>query len=127
MGTRYGHLPLEERCQLAHLQAAGHSIRQIAATLDRAPSTVAREVKRNAAPAGDYNPVYADQPAPARRWRGARLERDAPGRARVLSHLAQGWAPAPVAGRRAGAAGRGGISHESLSRFLYRQLARTKD
>ena len=76
MGTRYGHLPLEERWQLAHLQAAGRSIRQIAATLDRAPSTVAREVKRNRAPAGAYQPVYAAQQAQARRWRGARLERD---------------------------------------------------
>ena len=127
MGTRYGQLTLEERCQLAHLQAAGHSIRQIAATLDRAPSTVAREVKRNAAPAGDYKPVYAAQQAQARRWRGARLERDEPLRARVLSHLAQGWSPEQVAGRRALEAGRGGISHESISRFLYRQLARTKD
>ena len=61
MRTRYGHLTLEERCQIAHRQAAGHSIRQITATLDRVPSTVAREVKRNRAPAGADQPVYADQ------------------------------------------------------------------
>ena len=127
MGTRYGHLPLEERWQLAHLQAAGRSIRQIAATLDRAPSTVAREVKRNRAPAGAYQPVYAAQQAQARRWRGARLERDEPLRARVLAHLQQGWSPEQVAGRLALEAGRGVISHESIYRFVYRPLARTKD
>ena len=127
MGKRYGHLTLEERCQLACLQAAGRSLRQIAATLDRAPSTVAREVTRNGAQTGDYKPVYADQQARARRWRGSRLERDAPLRTRVLAHLAQGWSPEQVAGRLAVEAGRGVISHESIYRFLYRQLARTKD
>ena len=96
MGTQYGHLILEERCELARLQAAGRSIRQIATALDRAPSTVAREVKRNGAQTGDYKPVYADQQAQARRWRGSRLERDGPLRARVLAHLAQGWSPEQV-------------------------------
>ena len=127
MGKRYGHLTLEERCQIACLQAAGRSLRQIAATLDRAPSTMAREVKRNGAQTGAYKPVYADQQARARRWRGSRLERDAPLRTRVLAHLAQGWSPEQVAGRLAVEAGRGGLSHESMYRFLYRQLARTKD
>ena len=127
MGTQYGHLTLEERCELARLQAAGRSIRQIATALDRAPSTVAREVKRNGAQTGDYKPVYADQQAQARRWRGSRLERDAPLRARVLAHLAQGWSPEQVAGRLAVEAGRGVLSHESIYRFIYRQMARTKE
>ena len=45
----------------------------------------------------------------------------------MLAHLAQGWSPEQVAGRLAVEAGRGVISHESIYRFLYRQLARTKD
>ena len=49
MGHSYTHLTLEDRCEMAYLHTTGHSIRQIAATLDRAPSTVARELKRNAA------------------------------------------------------------------------------
>ena len=80
---------------------------------------MAREVKRNGAQTGDYKPVYADQQAQARRWRGARLERDAPLRARVLAHLAQGWSPEQVAGRLAVEAGRGVLSHESIYRFIY--------
>ena len=47
MGKRYGQVTIEERCAIAGLQAAGRSVRQIAAALDRAPSTVARELKRN--------------------------------------------------------------------------------
>ena len=126
MGTHYGHVTLEERCEMARLQATGQSIRQIAATLDRAPSTVTRELKRNRAPAGAYQPVYADQQARARRWRGSRLERDAPLRTQVLAGLHQGWSPEQVAGRLKVEAGRGVISHESIYRFLYRQLARTE-
>ena len=64
MGKRYGHITLEERCEIARLQAAGRSVRQIATALDRAPSTVARELKRNGAQTGAYKPVYADQQAP---------------------------------------------------------------
>ena len=127
MGKQYGQVTIEERCEIARLQAAGQSVRQIAATLDRAPSTVARELKRNRAPAGAYQPVYADQQAQARRWRGSRLERDTTLRARVLAYLAQGWSPEQVAGRLALETGRGVISHESIYRFIYRQLARTKD
>ena len=48
MGHAYTPLTLEDRCQMAHLHATGHSLRHIAAPLDRAPSTVARELKRNA-------------------------------------------------------------------------------
>ena len=84
-------------------------------------------MKRNRAPAGADQPVYADQQTQARRWCGARLERDETLRARVLAHLAQGWSPEQVAGRLALEAGRGVISHESIYRFIYRQLARTKD
>ena len=68
MENRYTHLVIEERCELARLQAGGHSIRQIAASLDRAPSSVARELKRNRSTNGRYLPSYAHQQAWAHRW-----------------------------------------------------------
>ena len=71
MGTRYQHLTIEERCELARLRAAGHSVRQIAAGLDRSPSTVARELRRNGSKTQGYRPSYAQQQASARRWRGS--------------------------------------------------------
>ena len=127
MGTRYRHLTIEEWCELARLHAAGHSIRQIAAALDRPPSTVARELRRNGSKSQDYQPSYAQQQARARRWRGSKLERDGPLRLRVLSRLEQGHSPEQVSGRLALEAGRPVISHETICRFIYAQLARTKN
>src|SRR3954447_5113132 len=75
MGRSYRQLSLEDRCEIARLSANGSSVRQIAAALDRPPSTISRELKRNRAQAG-YQPGYANQRSRARRWKGSRLERD---------------------------------------------------
>ena len=72
-------------------------------------------------------PSYAQQQARARRWRGARLERDDALRGQALSRLKQGWSPEQVAGRLALEAGVKVISHESIYRFIYGQMARKKD
>ena len=127
MGNKYQQLTIEERCEIARLYTAGHSQRQIAASLDRAPSTVARELMRNSSRTRGYQPSYAQQQARARRWSGSRLERDASLRQQVLAGLTQAWSPEQVAGRLALAAGRQVISHESIYRFIYAQLARKKE
>ena len=127
MGTQYSQITIEERCEMARLRAAGHSIRQVAASLDRSPSTVSRELKRNGSRTRGYLPAYADQQAHARRWQGSRLERDAVLRDRVLSRLQQGWSPEQVVGRLALESGKKVISHETIYRFIYAQLARKKD
>ena len=127
MGTQYSQITIEERCEMARLRTAGHSIRQVAASLDRSPSTVSRELKRNGSRTRGYLPAYADQQAHARRWKGSRLERDAVLRDRVLSRLQQGWSPEQVVGRLALESGKKVISHETIYRFIYAQLARKKD
>lgn len=127
MGTHYQHLDIVQRCEIARLSAAQRPLRQIAAAVGCAPSTVSRELKRNATATAGYQPQYAQQQARARRYRGSRLERDTDLRAVVLSGLRAGWSPAQVAGRLALAAGHRVISHESIYRFIYAQLARTKD
>ena len=127
MENRYSQISIEERCELARLQAQGTSIRQIAASLDRAPSTIARELKRNSSPTTGYKPSYAHQRARAHRWVGSRLHRDSGLRDRVLSRLAQGWSPEQVAGRLALEQGTPVISHETIYRFIYAQIARTND
>ena len=98
MGTHSHHLTLEDRCDLARLHAAGLSLRHIAAALDRPPATVAREMKRNRSRTEGYQPCSAEQQGRARRWRGAKLARDAPLRTTVLTHLQQGWPPEPGPG-----------------------------
>jgi len=126
MGGSYEQLSLEERCEIARLQAEGCSIRQIAANLDRAPSTIAREIKRNRA-AQSYKPVFAQEQTQARRWTGSRLEREPVLRRAVLERLAQGWSPEQIAGRLARDHGHQVISYESIYRFIYVQITRTKD
>src|SRR3546814_833762 len=119
--SRYRHLSLEERCSIARLHEDGQSIRQIAAALDRQPSTIARELRRNAGTKVGYQPAYAQAQAEARRWTGARLDRDDALRGEVLDRLASGWSPEQVAGRLAREAGHKAISHESIYRFVYAQ------
>src|SRR5260370_26400180 len=99
MGRKYRQLSLEDRCEIARLQAEGRSIRQIAAALDRAPSSISREVKRNRGCHVGYKPSYAHEQGKARRWAGSRLEREPDLRRAVLEPLATGWSPDPVAGR----------------------------
>jgi len=127
MGLRYGQITIEERCEIARLRATVESVRQIAASLDRAPSTDARELKRNASRTSGYQPRYAEEQAGARRWCGSRLERDDVLRERVLSGLKQGWSPEQVAGRLALEADKRVISHATIYRFIYAQMARKKD
>ena len=127
MGKQYQQVAFEERCEISRLRAEGRSVRQIAASLDRAPSTIARELKRNGSRTQGYRPSYAQQPARAPRWRGARLGRDDALRDLVLSRLKPDWSPEQVAGRLALETGAKVISHESIYRFIYVQLARKKD
>jgi IS30 family transposase len=127
MARGYTQLSLEDRCEIARLQADGGSIRQIAAALDRAPSTIARELRRNSGRQVGYKPVYAQEQARARRWSGSRLERDPDLRQSGIERLAAGWSPEQIAGRMARETGRTVISHESIYRFVHAQIARTKD
>ena len=124
---RYTQLSLEERCSIARLHEAGQSIRQIAAALDRQPSTIAREIKRNSGNKIGYRPAYAQAQASARRWTGTRLERDDALREAVLDRLGAGWSPEQIAGRLARDEGHKVISHETIYRFVYAQLKRTND
>ena len=127
MGDRYDQLSLEERCTIARLREAGQSIRQIASAVDRTPSTISRELRRNSGSTLGYQPGYAEEQARARRWSGTRLERDDPLRQTVLDRLAAGWSPEQVAGRLALEAGRKVVSHETIYRFIYAQIRRTNE
>jgi transposase, IS30 family len=127
MSEDYAHLELEDRCAIARLHEGGQSIRQIAAALDRSPSTISRELKRNRGAKVGYRPVYADEQARARRWTGAKLERDDALRTLVLGCLESGWSPEQVAGRLRQQKAATTISHESIYRFIYAQIRRTQN
>jgi IS30 family transposase len=91
------YLSVAEREEIAVGLAAGDSVRVIAARLGRAPSTVSREVARNASARG-YRAVVAQGHAErrARRPKTAKLAGNDRLRERVAARLAQRWSPEQV-------------------------------
>ena len=129
MGRCYGQLSLEERVEIYRLHAGGKSQNSIAASLGRSPSTISRELRRNARPSklwpGGYRPVRAQQLAERRRRWDCRfkLARQTALRNRVRKRLAMGHSPEQIAGRLTLEHGRVIISHESIYRFIYHRSA----
>ena len=92
-------LTTQEREQISCGLAAGHSCRQIATELDRAPSTVSREVRRNGG-ARRYRALTAEQCAreQARRPQCCAMAHS-PELAQLVSEkLALQWSPQQIAG-----------------------------
>jgi IS30 family transposase len=92
-------LTLAEREDISRAVVAGHSIRSIASSLGRAPSTISREIKRNGGQ-GCYRASQADQAAwdRARRPKICKLAEN-----RTLAHIVAGklqllWSPEQIAG-----------------------------
>ena len=127
MESKYKQLTLEERCSISHLHEDGKTIRQIATTLGRSPSTISRELRRNRGNKVGYKPAYADELSWARRWSGSKLERNDELRELVLQKLKMGWSPEQVAGRLALEAGKNVISYETIYRFIYAQIRKSDD
>ncbi|WP_133140819.1 IS30 family transposase [Legionella genomosp. 1] len=127
MGKQYNQLSMEERCRISILQREGYSLQKIATALDRSASTISRELKRNITKTKGYDANYAQAQTRARRWTGGKLERRPELRKAVLDRLAMGWSPQQVAKRLAREQGCNVISYESIYRFIYQQIKRTKD
>jgi IS30 family transposase len=92
-------LTLAEREEISRALASGHSIRSIATRLERAPSTISREVQRNGGQRR-YRANQADQAAwnRARRPKTCKLARN-PTLARIVATKLQAlWSPEQIAG-----------------------------
>jgi transposase, IS30 family len=89
-----------ERERISQMVDAGCSQAEIAAELDRAASTVSRELARNSR-AGEYSAVLAQSlTRERRRQRPLVRKMDRPGLSEyVRSHLARRWSPDQIAGR----------------------------
>jgi IS30 family transposase len=127
MGREYSQFSIEERREIARLSADGHSIRQIAAALDRQPSSVARELKRNRGRTAGYQADYALAQAKARRWTGGKLDRNETLRDMVLAQLRRGWSPEQIVGRSRHLDGKPALGVETIYRFIYAQSTRHND
>jgi transposase-like protein len=91
-------LSQDERTEIADLRHAGLSIRQIAARLGRAPSTISRELRRNATASQGYRPFETHRRATARRARHHQRRIEArPELGQVAGELlAQRWSPQQI-------------------------------
>ena len=118
-------LRAEEREEISRGIATGRSIRRIAASLGRSPSTVSREVKRNGG-----RSLYRASEADACAWRRAlrpkpcRLVTHPELRWRVAQKLALQWSPEQISGwlKREFPADEGiQVSYETIYRSLFVQ------
>lgn len=99
MSRRFEQLAAEERVALAALKLQGHGVRHIARQLGRSPSTISREVSRNAGAAG-YASQDAQQRFAQRRQAArpaARLDPDGPLWPVVSHMLGWCWSPQQIA------------------------------
>jgi len=118
-------LTLAEREEISRAVVAGHSIRSIAASLGRAPSTISRELNRNGGEER-YRANQADQAAwgRARRPKICKLAQN-----RTLARIVAGklqleWSPQQIAGwlkRTYPDDGNDQVSHETIYRSLFIQ------
>jgi IS30 family transposase len=118
-------LTLSDREEISRGLAAGSSMRKIAQQLRRAPSTVSREIRRNAGP-HRYRAGRADE----RAWRQTtrpkrcRLAASGPLRLLVAEKLRADWSPAQIAGWLARTYPEDPtmrVSHETIYRSLFIQ------
>ena len=96
------YLDREERYEIARLRESGLSMRQVAARLGRSPSTISRELGRNADPrAGGYQPERAEQLAwqRQRRPKQSKLGASPALRAAVQGMLDRRYSPEQASGR----------------------------
>lgn len=118
-------LTLAEREEVSRALVAGHSIRSIAGTLGRAPSTISREIRRNGG-TERYRASDADQAAWNRAYRPktCKLALHPALAAKVADKLQQRWSPQQIAGwlmRTFPDDATCQVSHETIYRTLFIQ------
>jgi IS30 family transposase len=118
-------LTLAEREEISRAVVAGQSIRSIARSIGRAPSTISREIKRNGGE-DSYRATLADQSAwdRARRPKPCKLAENRRLSNIVASKLQLQWSPEQIAGwLKQTYAGdeEYQVSHETIYRTLYVQ------
>ncbi|WHZ18316.1 MAG: Integrase, catalytic region [Rhodanobacteraceae bacterium] len=95
----YAHLSQEERYQIRWLRNGGWTLEDIGLELRRSPSTISRELRRNATPKGAYDHRDAQRQAVQRRHAASALPRiGVEDWAKVEARLREDWSPEQIAG-----------------------------
>ena len=116
---KYHQLTSGERYALSALRKQGRSNAEIARALGRHPSTISRELRRNAKTDGWYRPGDADDYARWRRSRSRRNRRFTEEQwALVVVCLQEDWSPDQISGRFK-LWGLLSISYETIYRYIW--------
>lgn len=118
---KYHQLDQEERFRIAALRSQRLGINEIARRLGRSPSTISREVRRNAYPTDRrYRAAHAEMMARGRRRASRRASQfDAAEWSMVEELVSQDYSPEQVSGRLRRMI-RLSISHETIYRHIWR-------
>ena len=123
---QYHHFSVEERETIQLMWWERRSIRSIAKTLKRSPSSVSRELKRSfPLERQTYTPRVAHERALTKRRNRGRKDRlkNQIIRDYVINHLKGGWSPEQISGRiRIDLEEK--ISHEAIYQYIYFQIHR---
>jgi IS30 family transposase len=125
----YQQFSIEEREKIQEMLWAKSSIRAIARTLKRNPSSVSRELLRNRPPVNNhYAPRLANERALAHREKRGREERlkNEVLRTYVISHLKLGWSPEQIAATAKDATGTS-VSNEAIYQFVYARVSKASN
>jgi IS30 family transposase len=123
---KYKHLSILEREKLQELLWQKKSIRYIAEVLERSPSSISRELRRNYPQTrNQYTPRLAHEKALSKRTQRGREERlkNVVIRSYVVSHLKLGYSPEQISGT-IKQDEIGSISHEAIYQYIYHQIYR---
>jgi IS30 family transposase len=119
---KYTHLSHQEREIIMCGLSADKSIRKISRELKRTPSTVLREIRRNAdGRSGLYRALLAKRKAKKKRSEASSRERipNHDDREYIEKKLKEGWSPEQIAGRRNLEENRQIYSHETVYQYIF--------
>jgi IS30 family transposase len=124
---KYRQITSGERYAISALRRRGLSMRQIAAELGRAHTTISREIRRNSCNDGGYRPFKASHRTRGRHSRSRRNAQITPEQWAVVDrYLRMDWSPEQVSGFLR-AEGLMRISHESIYIHVWHDKAHGGD
>ncbi len=122
--TPYHHFTQNDRIKLSALIRAGLLKKDIAKQLNKDPSSISRELKRNSDNSGNYHARIAKEKTVFRRYqanqRGRRIENDPWLDKYIIKKLKEYWSPEQIAGR-VRKKHSIIICHETIYQYIYRE------
>jgi IS30 family transposase len=120
----FNHLSIEEREKIQELLWQKASVRSIATTINRSPSSVSREINRNIPLQRSYKPRVAHERALEKRACRGRILRLKSGfiRRYIVAGFKSGLSPEQISGRLTVEYPDESISHEAIYQYVYNQV-----